>query len=196
MNEPEKHVASHGSLGAVFSSASRCAWQPSSLLLLADGFGGTQHWSERKGKNPSKPVDCRTANGFLSVFSNRSFRKLSALARGACVTNEPILFLQEFPPFLILSLMRGRDRDPMTRLPDLMQFALQRRVFFLSCIPALFGSRSSGECRERKFGTVFVIPPRSGRVRRPTRVISKARNVLPPLLDSTTSGERATYLRK
>ena len=53
----------------------------------------------------------------------------------ACVTNEPILFMSDFPPFSVFLLMRGRDRDPMTRHPDLIQLALQRRVFLLKLCP-------------------------------------------------------------
>ena len=60
-----------------------------------------------EGKNPSKPIDYRETIGCWSVFNSRDLRKLLALARGACVTNEPILFLLGFPPFPKKSLYMG-----------------------------------------------------------------------------------------
>ena len=47
----------------------------------------------------SKTVEQSEEKGLRGVFSNRSFRKLSALARGACVTNDRILFMAGFYHF-------------------------------------------------------------------------------------------------
>ena len=74
-------------------------------------------------------------DGCWSVFNNLDFRKLSTLARGASVTNDRILFLSDFPPFPIFSLMRGPGRTPLGGRPNLIKSALQRKVFFVKLRP-------------------------------------------------------------
>ena len=47
------------------------------------------------------------------------------------------------PPFPINPLMRGRDRDPMARVPDLVKSTLQREVF--GCCLSEVSLASEGE---------------------------------------------------
>ena len=74
------------------------------------------------------------------------------------------------PPFPILSLMRGRDRDPVARGPDLVKSPLQRRVIFLKVCPCVCLFRLSVNI-DRGFGGVVEV----------CQVPSQCQNAPPPL---------------
>ena len=58
--------------------------------------------------------------------------------------------MSDFPPFSVFLLMRGRDRDPMARVPGLVKSTLQREVFgcCLSEVSLAFEVRKSVQSAE------------------------------------------------